>query len=85
MEPIKVSGALVLPNSLDNTQREPTFPGTRFDLSAAGVQRNVHEGSTEIALALWRTESTDTFACLYLDVPSARALAEKLVEATSSD
>lgn len=79
MKHIKITGSLLLPNSLNNTESEPQFPSPKFELSKAGVRR---DGDT-IVLALWRSENEDTFCCLFLDVGSAKGLAEQLVQISS--
>ena len=53
-----------------------------FDLTAAIIKRIQSENSTEIALALKLKGRDDTFACLFLDVPPAKALAQWLLDAT---
>jgi hypothetical protein len=84
MKQIEITGSrLTLPRLLNNVELAPesAAPSVSFDLGAAGVQRN---DSATIALSLWLTGENDAgrFACLFLDVPSAKALAEKLLEAT---
>jgi hypothetical protein len=84
-EPVKITGSrLLLPSGLSNVQSPPKSAGPiSYDLDAANVQR---KDATTIAVPLWRagrTEMIQMFACLFLDVPSAKALAEALLEVTA--
>jgi hypothetical protein len=85
MNRINITGALGLPRVINDVELVPEaeFPlPVRFDLGAAGVQRN---DSTTIAVALSLAgKSETTFACLFLDVPSAKALAAQLLEVTAA-
>lgn len=61
-------------------------PGNmRFDLGMAEIKRVPQEidGQTvqELSLGLFRTGTRVTFACLFLDIPSAKAIADRLLEA----
>jgi hypothetical protein len=52
-----------------------------FELGSAVIKRNQSETSTEIAVAVKLAgEENTAFACLFLDVASAKALAQGLLE-----
>lgn len=91
MTRIEITGSrLALPKDFGNgvelaPENAPTvhLAAVNFDLGAAVIKRNQSEKTTEIALALMLIGRNDTFACLLLDVPSAKALAQKLLDATA--
>ena len=80
---------LALPRLLNGVELAPeTAPSVNlaavnFDLGAAVVKRNQFKNTTEIAVGMILAGRDDTFACLFLDVPSAKALAERILEATA--
>lgn len=81
MKRIEITGSrLELPRLLNDVELAPEGAAVSFDLGAAGVQRN--DGKT-IAVGLWLTGKNETFACLFLDASSAKALAEQLLESTA--
>jgi len=84
---IKITGSrLELPRNLNGVELAPEGAGpARFDLGIARIQQNVfrqNDGQTvtEVALGLYSTGTSGTFACLFVGVPSARAIAVKLLE-----
>jgi hypothetical protein len=87
---VEITGArLALPRDFGNgvelaPENAPMvhLGAVNFDLGAAVIKRNQSERSAEIALGLKLTGRDDTFACLFLDVPSAKALGQKLLEVT---
>lgn len=88
MNRFEITGSrLELPRLLNGVELAPEGAGpARFDLTAARIQQNVfrqNDGQTvtEVALGLYRTGTRATFACLFLDVPSAKAITVKLLEA----
>jgi hypothetical protein len=90
MNQIRITGWLELARVFDSVAEQATenlesvhLAAVNFNLGAAVIQRNTFEGSTEISIAVKLTGRSDTFACLFLDVPSAKALAEKLREMTA--
>ena len=91
MTQFEITGSrLALPRNFGNGVElaPPNAPNVRqaavnFELGAALVKRNQSETTTEIALALMLPGRNDTFACLFLDVPSAKALAQKLLDASA--
>jgi hypothetical protein len=88
---MKLTGSrLALPRVLDDgaeiaPENAPSvrLAGVNFDLGSAAVKQNQRGASTEIAVALTLAGKENTFACLFLDVPSAKALAQRLLEATA--
>jgi hypothetical protein len=88
---MKITGArLALPRVFDGgveiapeTAPNVHLAAVNFDLGSAVVKRNQFEASTEIAVGLMLAGKENTFACLFLDVPSAKALAQKLLEVTA--
>jgi hypothetical protein len=80
---------LALPRLLNGVElapeNAPSMPlaSVNFDLGAAVVKRNEFKNMTEIAVGLMLTGRDDTFACLFLDVPSARSLAKRILEVTT--
>jgi hypothetical protein len=92
MRRIQITGSrLALPRLFPNgvelaPENAPSvhLAAVNFDLGAAVIKRNESQTTTEIALALMLTGKDNTFACLFLDVTSAKALAESLLEVTSN-
>lgn len=93
MKPIQITASrLALPRQFaDGIELAPEnapsvhLAAVNFDLGAAVIKRNESQTATEIALALMLTGRDDTFACLFLDAPSAKALAENLLEAAGGE
>jgi hypothetical protein len=92
MQQMKITGSrLALPRVFDNdvaiapeTASNVHLAMVNFDLGSAVVKRNQSETSTEIAVGMMLAgRENSTFACLFLDVPSAKALAQKLLEMTA--
>lgn len=90
MKPIKITGArLALPRLINDVELAPEnapsahLAAVYFDLGAAVIKRNESDTTTEIAIGVMLTGKDSTFACLHLDVASARALAEKILEVTA--
>jgi len=79
---------LALPRLLNGVELTPenapsaNLASVNFDLGAAVVKRNECRNATEIAVGLMLTGRDETFACLFLDLSSAKALAEKILEVT---
>ena len=86
MIPFEITGSrLDLPRILNGVELTAEDCPARFDLGRALIKRVSQEidGQTvkEVALGLYLTGTSATFACLFLDVPSAKAIAVKLLEA----
>jgi hypothetical protein len=86
MSPFEITGSsLDLPRILNGVELAPEPGNAKFHLGTAHIKRVFQEidGQTvpEVSLGLYRTGTTAAFACLFFDVPSAKAIAVKLIEA----
>jgi hypothetical protein len=78
---------LDFPRTLNGVELAPEGTGrpATFHLGTAEIKRVLQEvdGQTvpEVSLGLYLTGTSATFACLFVDVPSAKAIAVKLLEA----
>jgi hypothetical protein len=83
MNRFEIAGSrLTLPRVINNVELAPegNAGSVDFNLGTVAVQQN--DGKT-IAIALMLAETNQTFACLNLNIPSAKVLAEKLAELTA--
>jgi hypothetical protein len=86
MSPFEITrSSLDLPRILNGVELAPEPGNAKFHLETAHIKRVFQEidGQTvpEVSLGLYRTGTSATFACLFLDLPSAKAIAVKLLEA----
>ncbi len=87
MSPFEITGSsLELPRLLNGVELAPEPGNARFHLGTAHIKRVSQEidGRTipEVSLGLNSTGTSDPFACcIFLDVPSTKAIALKLLEA----
>lgn len=80
MKRIEIPGTrIALPRLLNDVELAPESgaPAVNFDLGSALLQKN--DGTT-IALGFSLAGKNETFACLFLNPQSAKALADKLLE-----
>ena len=86
MSPFEITrSSLDLPRILNGVELASGPGNATFHLGTAEIKRVFQEIDgqpvTQVALGLYRTGESATFACLFVDVPSARAIAVKLFEA----
>jgi hypothetical protein len=79
---IAITGRLVLSRALSDLEGLGTSfdIGTNFDLCAAQVQLNVNDGpaANNVAIGLMRAGTSETFAVLSVDIPSAERLLQAI-------